>query len=187
MPQQTQAISSTTERDKQYTLDVLRTLFFARITNTHIDGMLTFKGQDPELVTVLEATKRQNLELERVFKSKVPTKTGTFMERQLSRDVLYDIANLTELVAAIGSQEDQAFYEEFITLVLESINSVFYSQKKRGVIHFNKYKAMFQLIADELHLDANGQNPNISYTKKGGLWTRLIQEVPSERMHPSNH
>lgn len=98
-------------------------------------------------------------------------KTGTYLDHVPTRDKNLDSLNVLNLLNRIGMEENQAVYDEFLGLVVDLLDSVFYAQKHRRSIYFPKYKMLFQLVHEELRSDVNNQPGQLHYDK-GELYLR---------------
>lgn len=98
-------------------------------------------------------------------------KLGTYLDRNLKQEKMLDMATLVDLTARIGGEENQEIYDEFLGLLVDCIDKIFYSQSNRRKMHFPKYRALFQLFANELKADVN-HVPGQVFFNKGELFLR---------------
>jgi hypothetical protein len=95
-----------------------------------------------------------------------------YFTKNLKPEKLLDMATIIDAMARIGVEEHQGIYDEFLGLVIDLLDSVFYAQKHRRKMHFGKYKALFALISGELKRDVNHQPGQVLFTNQGELFLR---------------
>lgn len=159
----------------QQLVDRLRSLFHARITRRFLTQ--SHKDCTGHMKMVIEKVDQSIEEYEKAVLSSIPTSNAKWLENELEKDKLFDIAALTEITARIGTEEKDDIYEEFLGLLTDLIDNIFYCQKHRKNIHFGKYKALFKLIGDELKRDTN-REPSQLWYRDGQLWMRSMVPEP---------
>lgn len=179
--QQTAMVAKPTEQQSAgAVLDLLRTVFHLKITRYHIKMVMenNLVGIDEDK---MEDTDRVMLTLIREIKRKVPQVIGSeWLEADASSDKLFMAATLVEMVARIGVQEGDHYYEEFTDLVVSLLDEVFYAQNARKKLHFGKYKALFELIRTEIRADINRTNDHYEgqiMFKDRAIWIRTTPQV----------
>lgn len=148
-------------------VDKLRLLFHARITRRSIVQM--HKDSTGDMKQIVERMDESIERYEQAVLETLPRSNAKWLENELEKDKLFDVASLIELTARIGSEENTEKYDEFLALVVDLLENVFYAQKNRKNIHFGKYKALFKLIGDELRRDTNREASQLWF-RDGKLW-----------------
>lgn len=103
-------------------------------------------------------------------------KTNTYLDQVPQGDKVIDSLNVLDVLNRIGMEESQAIYDEFLGMVVDLLDSVFYAQKNRKSIYFNKYKAFFQLVSEELRSDVNHQRGQLHF-HQGELFLRTTPAI----------
>lgn len=168
-------------------VDALRTLFHLKICRYQIKMV-----QDNNLLGIdedkMEDTDRLLKSLINELKRRVPAVTGAeWMQADVSPDKLFMAATAVEMIAKIGVEEGEHYYEEFASMLFSLFDEVFYHQKHRKKIHFSKYKSIFDLIRSELRADIEHEK-GTSFTGQfnynsgnKSLWLRMSPVmVPSQ-------
>lgn len=162
----------TTLTEPKAASQLLRTLFQGRIMKGYINDLpeeLRINSQ--KLIGYIDLLEHRILE-----------QVDPALYPWLSKDpdVKWDIAAVSDLMQKINIEEGQDMYEEFLGLLLKSLMSILYAQGQRKKIYFQKYKAIFQLLADELKADTDGQPGFFLYAaypghKEKELFVRAIK------------
>lgn len=134
--------------------DMLRTLLYMRVAELHMNELM-LKSESSSIRTGIYRTLREFVELKRKILNKTDNQYP-WLRKEIDKDKLWDVGALIDLMFRIGDEENNEVYDEFLSLVVNCLNSVFYLQKNRNNIWFTKYKAMFRLFIDEANADANG-------------------------------
>lgn len=95
-----------------------------------------------------------------------------YLDRNLKKNKILDIATITDLVARVGIENGGDQYEDFLGLVIDCLDAVFYSQTHRYALYFKKYKALFQLFVDEVKADVNGTGAQVYLSPRKELFLR---------------
>lgn len=160
--------------------DYLMALMHARIAKIYTDSLMDYRERIPE--TVLNScfkVCREINDLERKILNAVP-RNGNWLRKEINKDKMLDIANATELILRIGKEENMARYEEFLSLLIDCLDTVLYTQKNRGNISFYKYKALFKLITSELKLDVAKQPSQVIF-RNGEIYLKTTApDAPNE-------
>lgn len=159
--------------------DLLRVLFFIRLANIHIDNLI-IKNPDVD-PSIKNGTFRVNREI-KILEKKVLHATDDqfpWFKVELDKAKVWDIGSIVELMTRIGSEEKESIYEEFLALVMEVLNAIYYSQVKRKHMNFGKYRALFKVFTDELIADSNRQDGQVLY-KNGEIYLRTAQPEHKE-------
>jgi hypothetical protein len=152
--------------------DLLRALFFTRISKALMEYTI---GEDfsPEMQSATDQAIRAMGRFEKtVFREPAIKHNAKWLAKELEKDKMLDIAVITEMLARIGVEEKDSIYEEFQSMVISQIDSVFYAEKHRKNIYFSKYKALFKLISDELRRDVN-KEPSVVRWHNGELFLQV--------------
>jgi len=158
-----------------FATDMLRALFMSRIAMKYLDELLTWDHTPEQVKIHARAAMESYSKMEKQALLSPVIKNGPkWLEKELGKEKLLDVATIIEIMIRIGTEEDDTVYEEFLGLLVENINSVFYAQKNRKNIWFPKYKALFKLIGDELKADTN-KLPGQVWYRGGELWLRTSQ------------
>lgn len=175
MEQQTLAPSTTSNSD------MLRTLLHIRVAKQYATELLS-KNPDANvsIKTGVFRTVREINELERKILNKTDNQFP-WLRKEVEKDKLWDIGLIVDLITRIGHEESEERYEEFLGLLTDTISTVFYMQTNRSNINFEKYKALFKLITDEIKADTNDGIPNILF-RKGELVMRLDRRVQEQEI-----
>lgn len=154
--------------------DLLRMLFTSQISINYLEEIFVWEAAPKVIKQNATVTVAALTALKESIKDNVSTRGNKWLDQELSKDKLRDIATIIEDMTKIGAEENEELYEEFLSLVVDLINAVFYAQTNRKNIHFSKYKALFNVIRDELHADTNRQPGQVWY-RNGELWLRTSQ------------
>jgi len=181
-------IPSIPSTELQSAIGVLQAMLQLRIARTLTEDLLTDK-QVPESVNrniirqTLEAIDKLQREVNRTIPKSIP-----YLENRLHRSKIIDIANVQEMMIRIGVEEKPDVYNEFMGLVVDLLDSVYYAQKHRKNIYLPKYKALFKMIADELKTDVNHERGQVQYliTKNtdGSTTSELFLRTAPPVHHP---
>lgn len=165
--------------EAQSAIGVLQAMLLGRIARTFINDLLTDK-QLPASVNknVIRQTIDAIDKLQREVSRSIP-KAIPYLENRVSRDKIIDIATVIELMVRVGTEERPAMYEDLMGLMVDGFDNVLYAQKHRKSIYFGKYKALYELISNEIRNDVNKQPSQVQYIQ-GELFLRTA--VP-----PHNH
>ncbi len=176
MSQETAVKKSITDLE-QNTIDLLRSVLMMNIGRALINDLSESNVQLPEgmnrniLKQTVEAMDRYAREIKRTV-----GKTGTYFDKYPNWEKVTDITTVAELVYRTGIEEGQSMYSEFQGILIDCIDTVFYSQKHRKNMYFAKYKALFNLIAEEIRCDANRQPGQIRF-HDGELFFRSVPPI----------
>lgn len=160
--------------------DLLMALLHSRIARVFIGSLTDYQERVP--ATVLNGcykTTMQINDLERKILNATP-RNGSWLRKEVQKDKILDIANATELILRLGKEENAERYEEFLSLLIDCLDTVLYTQKHRRNILFPKYKALFKLITSEMKLDVAGTQGQVIY-RNGEIFLRTAPpEAPNE-------
>lgn len=164
-------------------LDLLRTVFHLKISRYHI--AMTQEHNLWQVDNQLLINTDKYLEaLIKDIKGRLPKsrKGAEWLELEFSpsSDKLFMAATLVEMVARIGVQEGDHYYEEFTDLVVSLLDEVFYAQNARKKLHFGKYKALFELIRTEIRADINRTPEHYDgqmMFKDKAIWIRTTPQI----------
>lgn len=172
----------------QQQLDMIKTLLYVKLAKIHVQDLVIANPNVPE--SIKNGTFRFIREAEAIER-KFTNDTNTVTSRysiELDKRNIWDINSLIELVVTIGNEEKPELYEEFLSMMMDCIGAILYSQVKRKNIHFGKYRALFKLFVEELDADANHQDGQFLY-KNGVIYLRTncieqedMQEVQSPKV-----
>lgn len=159
-------------------LDSLRVLLQLRITRHMLNELMSYDKVPYNISVVpINELKGKLTLMEREIKEKVPPTTqGDWLEKDPGKEKYLDVVALTETLLRVGMEEKNNTYEEFLGLLTGCIDAVFYAQTHRKNIHFGKYKALFELIKNELHLDTHNLPCQVNY-RNGELWIRTVPPI----------
>lgn len=169
------AINSITDMEQQH-IDMLRAALHSNVSLKLIRDLLT----DEHLpVGVNRNVIRQTIEHLERFNREIKNNclpTRTFLSHNPKGHKVYDMATICELMMRIGCEEDTSVYDEFLGLIVDCIDTVYYSQQHRRKIYFGKFKAMFQLITAEMRANVNGEIGQMQYIQ-GELFLRTTPPI----------
>jgi len=158
-----------------FATDLMRAMFMSRIAMKFLDELLSWDHTPEQVKIHAKSTMESFSKMEKQALLSTAVKSGPkWLEKELGKEKLLDVGAVIETMIRIGVEETDSIYEEFLSLLIECINSVFYAQENRKNIWFPKYKAMIKLIADELKADTNKQKGQL-WLRDGELWLRTSQ------------
>lgn len=158
-------------------LDECRVAFTAGIT-LHFLEMLLGNEVLPNGMNrnVLSQTMAQLQRCIREIKRTVIPHEPSYLDRNLKKEKILDLATIIDTVARVGIEEAGSKYEEFLGIVIESLDSVYYAQENRKGLHFGKYKALFKMFSDEVKADVNGTRGQMMYSNQSRqLFVRIAE------------
>lgn len=166
---------------EEVTLDVLRAVMHGRIFRNFLD-MLNGLSEIPYGIdkASIKTMMNQVNQFTNKILDKVPPTTAIWLEKEIGKNKMYDIASVTEVMLRIG-KENGHLYEDFLEMLTTCIDSIFYSQMKTKKLYFHKYKSLFELIANEMRLDVNGQPSQFLYMK-GATWIRAASPISKQEL-----
>lgn len=179
MPTKTE---SKIDRGVQFTSDLLRTIFFTNVQDAYLEVLKGYQGLDPEIQQALQDCVQSNQVLQETIMQKLHPDSRTFFQRKLDQEIQLDIANFTELLCKIGTEQGQEQYEDFLGMVMDLLLTVFDTQSRKNNIYFGKYKALFQFMKEEVKRDQNHEPPHMNNTKEGGLFIRCTSGLPPQEL-----
>lgn len=151
--------------------DILRTITFQGIVKVLLQDLKdNRKMPDGFNMNVLTDTIGALSRFEREVYRTIP-KTDSSFGKVPRRNRLVDLLTIMDNVQRIGMEEAADKYDEFLGLVIDLLDEVFYAQTNRRKIHFGKYKKLFALIGTELRSDVNGAEGQVLYSK-GSIYLR---------------
>lgn len=164
------------------TLDQCRAAFMANIASYFIGAMLDHPELPDKLNrNVLRQTVDQLNRCVRELRRSTAEHHHFYLDRNVKRAKMLDLAIVIDCVARIGLEEGSDPYEEFLGLVLDCLDEVFYAQQNRRKMHFPKYKALFNLLIREIHADVNREPSQLLYTHDKQLYMRTAPpEAPTQ-------
>lgn len=146
-------------------IDLLRTQFMSRITMTFMDEILR-EGAPEEVQGKLSGAAIALHKFNEAVSRLMPKHDATWLSKLPNSSVLYDMSLVIDLMAKVHTQSGQEQYSEFLQLIISSLQSVIYAQGKNKRIYFNKYKALFELVAKELKADTDRRPGQVLYENK---------------------
>jgi hypothetical protein len=108
---------------------------------------------------------------------------GTYPWLEKETNIQWDIGAMADLMQRLSVEVKQPLYEEMVMLFTKAFNSVFYSQEKRKKLYIPKYKAIFQLIADEIKADTDGVSGTFLHFK-GETFINLKTQQDNQTLKP---
>jgi hypothetical protein len=171
---------ATTEKDKAvFTLDQCRAAFLSGVAGYFIKALLDHPAQVPGMNrgVLQQSVDQLNRCIREIRKNTLPHEQ-TYLDQNLKPGKLQDIAAVIEVLSRIGIEEDQRAYEEFLGMILDLVDEVFYAQKNRRKIYFPKYKALFEIISKEIRSDVNDQPGQLLWQNKSLYIRTAAPEVP---------
>jgi|ERR1700761_247597 len=159
----------------QHKADLLRVMFHARILKLYITDLIDKNPDTSD--SIRNGTFRTIREIE-VLEKKIINITDdqfSWLSNEINQSKLWDMSAISDLIARIGLEEKPGFYEEFLGLLIQCLNSILYMQEKRKNINFGKYKLLFKLLIDEIKADTDRIEGQIIY-KNGALFIKSTIE-----------
>lgn len=170
----------THQANEQMTLDVLRAKAMAQIGVYHL-AILEQRELPLTLNRNIIMQAKQSLErLDREILKHTNGSSIKFLNKNIEQDKLFDIAMVADLMLRIGTEESSQ-YGDFLGLLVDTFQKVYYAQNNRRNLHFGKYKALFNLIKGEIQRDVNREKPMIVYTQ-GELFLRTDSSEPQVKL-----
>jgi hypothetical protein len=127
--------------------------------------------QNKELTDGIDDTVRAVRDFEKTVFSNTPRLEAEWLEKEIQKDKLSDVARIIETTLRIGGEEKAEVYDEFLEMLLDSIDTVFYAQKNRKGIHFGKYRQLFKMFTEEVKFDVNKQKGRLLF-QDGSIYFR---------------
>ncbi len=160
--------------DELFSVDLKRAVVMTSIARIFLEDVMSRKRLPKQLHPDITGPIRDGMKkLEDVVRSMNPYKDQKmYLDRTLKQDKLLDIATIVDNMLRINVEENQEVYDEFLGMVTDVINEIFYAQKNRRKAHFGKYRALFKFFTDELHADINRLPPRIMFINKQELFFR---------------
>lgn len=165
----------TPQTNVNMTIDMLRSKAMGRILLSFLDVLDSSNLPESMNRNVIAQTRQQVERLDREILRVTQGIDRIYLTKAIKQDKLFDIALVMDNMLRIGCEENPTIYEEFVTLLTGTFDAVFYSQKHRRNLHFGKYKALFNLIKDEIEADTNKQKSAVLYSQ-GELFIRSHHE-----------
>jgi hypothetical protein len=155
----------------QQKADLLRVLFHGRIFRAFISDLITKNptSSDP-IKQSIHIVVGQIKGLEKRILAETDNQFP-WLSNELDSSKLWDISALDDLLIRIGTEEKPGFYEEFLGMLVNCLNSILYMQKHRKNINFGKYRALFKLFTDEIEADSNRVDGQLIY-KDGKIFIK---------------
>lgn len=163
--------------------DLLRVAFMSKITLNYLAEVLAYDNLQSSLSRDALVSQVGLENLITSIQTVTSAKGNKWLEKELNKEKLYDIATLIELTARVGVEEGEENYEEFQSLIVDLLSAVYYAQQNRKNLHFSKYKALFQIIRNEVLADTN-HIPGQVWYRNGELWLRTSQ--PEQKSNDGN-
>jgi len=183
---QTKDLAPQTVDKRSMYIDMLRTAQFGDITKMFLVILQEYKSLPADFNrNILQQTIDQLSRFQREVKRCVPPPEEQIYLNGKSpkRDKLVDISTVIDMMVRIGKEEQKDTHEEFLGLLVDCLDSVFYSQINRHMMQrFGKYKALFKLIASEIKADVNGEPGQLLYTNKGELCMRMASPISKSQI-----
>jgi len=177
------AATQSEEELKQLALDECRLAFMASIT-CHFARLLLENGELSKGMNrnVIRQTLDQLERCVREVRRTAVPHNPSYLDRNVKKEKLLDMATIVDLVARVGIEENKDRYEEFLGLVIDCLDEVFYTQSHRRNMHFGKYKALIWLLTDEIKADVNGTPGRVLFTNKRELYLKASATDPSHEI-----
>lgn len=162
--------------NEQLTIDIMRGVFASAVAKFCLDVVLAHDKLPEEMNrNVIKETAGQLARYEREVRRATHGKHHKiYLDKNLKSEKLLDMCTVLDTMARVGAEEHTDTYQEFLGLVVDLVDRVFYAQKNRKNIHFGKYKALFKLISEEIRRDVNHEPNQLLFTNKGELYFRVV-------------
>lgn len=155
-----------TDTPAHVALDQCRVAFMAVITAQYLDLLMQYQTLPNGMNrNVLKQTADQLHRCVREVKRTTIPHNPHYLDRNLKEPKILDIATVVDAMARIGLEESPDIYEEFLGLMVDCIDSVFYAQQNRKKMHFGKYRLLFESLSKEIKADVNGQPGQFFYNQ----------------------
>lgn len=162
-------------------IDMLRTSQFGDITKMFLIILQEYKNLPQGFNrNILQQTIEQLNRFQREVKRTVPiTEEQMYLNGKApKRDKLIDISTIVDMMVRIGREESNDTHEEFLGLLVDNLDSIFYSQNNRKMMQrFGKYKALFKMIVNEIKADTNKVPGQVMFTNNGELFLRITAPI----------
>ncbi len=135
--------------------DLAMSTVLVRITKNFMEMLQSSEKLSPTLKTAAHRIKRETLEFERKALMALQV-THPYLRKEIEKDKVYDIAVVLDLLMSMGRNQKAEEYEEFLSMILDMIKVICYAQLKGKNLHFGKYKALINLLKDEMKFDVDG-------------------------------
>lgn len=162
-------------------LDECRAAFMAHIA-THFIKILLSHEKLPNGMNrnVIKQTLDQLDRMVREVRKTAIPHNPHYLDRNLKQNKVLDLATIVDTVARIGIEDGGELYEEFVGLVIDCLDTVFYAQTHRRKLYFGKYKALFHLFTEEVKADVNGTGSQVYLSPTKELFLRTN---PTDHKH----
>lgn len=151
-------------------LDVLRSVLMMNIATAKLRGILNSDLPLPDgmnsrvLQNTIDTMDRFTRESKRTI-----GKTNTYLDRLPHLEFVENASMVCDMLFRIGVEQNQAIHEEFLGLIIDTLDVVFYAQSHRKAMHFPKYRALAQVMIDEIKADVNRTSNQVQFVQ-GSLW-----------------
>lgn len=124
--------------------------------------------------TTVEALRQYDMKL----RSKVNPSVKDELALELSKDKLMDIGTLVMMAMQISTSDESKDYEHFMWMITTFLDKLLFLQGKRKPVNMKKYKALLNLLTEEVKADAEGGTAMFDFCEETG-------EVTMQMVHPN--
>lgn len=147
--------------------DILRTLFFGRMTQLELAAssraaLISDEAREAQL-KVINALRAYDQKI----RSMMDTHNSTWLTRELSSDKIYDINDMVTLAAQVEGED----YEDLMYMMAISLRYLVNAVEVGAKLDFKKYNAIFRMVQAEISRERNGIAPEICYDPKENTLT----------------
>ena len=169
----THSTQHVTDSPAHVALDQCRVSFMAAITVHFLELLMQHESLPNGMNrNVLKQTLDQLNRCVREVKRTAIPHNPHYLDRNLKQPKILDLATVVDALARVGIEDSPEHYEEFLGILVDCIDAVYYAQQNRRKMHFGKYRALFKLLVDEIQADVNGQPGQLLFTNKKDLFMR---------------
>lgn len=162
---------------EESTIDILRAVLMMNIAAEQLNNILNSDLPLPDGMNrnVLQNTISTMDRFTRESKRTIG-KTNSYLDRLPKQEYIGNAVTMCDLMFRINVEQGQNMYEELFGLIIDNIDAVFYAQSHRKNMHFPKFRALMQLIVDEIKADVN-RTPNQVQFFQGELFFKTVPPV----------
>jgi len=167
--------------------DVVRTLFFTRITSIHLRALTRSQVLKENIRHILYATLDSLRRYDHTMLGNIGGEREKILNQELKKDKVYDIGNLVDSIVSITEKDSGiGSYESHLSFVTSWMETVANLQKNKKKLNTKKYKALMEFMLEEMKAESEGGVTSVSYDEASNeLHFKLVQPNSNIGVHPT--
>jgi hypothetical protein len=169
---------------KNISNEVMRILFFGRITQIE----LSLLGKSEFITDEMKQSVHEASDAIRKFdmktRSRLDKADAAWLSKELCKEKMFDIAQITELAARISDEDGNNDYTYLMSMMVQFLDRSLHMQAAKKRINIRKYKALFKFFTEEMIAETeNGQTAVEFNEETDTLSFRLVQpdaQIPAK-------